>query len=80
MSEEMFKAGRDQLVTTIHTLLAEWQDGPPDWENDTLPRYLDALAAWLQGSEGYFANQGRPIPADGWEIIRVALEAATIYE
>jgi hypothetical protein len=84
MSEEntaQFRAGRDRLVASLQTLLAECADGPPPgWENTTLPRYLEALAGWLQGCEGYYANQGLPLPATGWEILRDALDAATVYE
>ncbi|MEU0793170.1 hypothetical protein ABZ342_24110 [Amycolatopsis sp. NPDC005961] len=77
---EQFEAGRDRVVATLRTLVAEGADGPPDWENDTLPRYLEALAGWLRDCEGYYANQGIPLPADGWQVFRDALVAATVYE
>jgi hypothetical protein len=76
-----FEAERDRLVATLHGLVAEWADGPPArWENDTLPHYLEALAAWLHDCEGYYTNQGVPLPADSWQVLRDALRAATIYE
>lgn len=74
-------ADRDRLVATLRALAAECANGPPArWENDTLPRYLEALARWLQDCDGYYANQGVPLPTSGWEIVRDALDAATVYE
>lgn len=84
MSDEnsaRFRANRDQLVATLYTLLADWADGPPaGWENRTIPAYLEALVRWLHDCEGYYANQGRPLPDDGWQVLRDGLNAATVYE
>ncbi|HEY3465255.1 MAG TPA: hypothetical protein VGL47_08990 [Amycolatopsis sp.] len=72
---------REHVVATLRALLAEWSDGPPaNWENTSLPRYLEALAAWLQDCDGYYANQGLPFPEGGWEVMRDALQAAKSYE
>lgn len=72
---------RDAVVATVRDLLAAWSEGPPaTWENVSLPRYLEAMAGWLQDCEGYYANQGLPFPEDGWEVMRDALQAATVYE
>ena len=76
-------AGRqeDRLVGVLRELLADWSDGPPaDWANQSLPDYLEALAAWLTDCDGYYANRGVPVPRNGWEIMRVAMRAATVYE
>ncbi len=84
MSEEntaRFRANRDHLVAEVHALLAQWADGPPGhWANDTVPQYLEGLAGWLQDCEGYYANQGRPLPGDGWQVLRDGLQAAAVYE
>ena len=72
---------KDRLLTTVRELVADWSDGPPaNWDNHSLPDYLEALAAWLDDCEGYYANRGLLIPWDGWEVIQNALRAATVYE
>ena len=72
---------RDQVVATIHRLLDDWDDGPPpNWENLTVPRYLEALAAWLQSYQQVYINHRRPIETDGWEVLNIGLRVAATYE
>lgn len=52
-----------------------------DWENSTLDRFLEALAAWTESSDGWYRNFGKDLPANGdWTFIARALSAATVYE
>lgn len=72
---------KDRLAGAVRELLADWSDGPPaNWENQSLPHYLEALAAWLADCDGYYANRGTPIPWNGWEVMQAAVRAATVYE
>jgi hypothetical protein len=51
------------------------------WENDTLPRFLEALAAWVSSMDGYFRNQGLDVPEQpNWRLVSEMLIAATMYE
>jgi hypothetical protein len=73
--------GRDNLVATLERLAEEAGSGRGStWENVTLASYLEALAAWLRVYEQAYANTGRPIPGDVWEVLADAAHAATIYE
>lgn len=54
--------------------LTELRDKPDCWENPTLDRYLDGMAAWL-GDSGKKHNQ-----PPSWDLIVEMLEAAKIYE
>ncbi|MGH8921105.1 MAG: DUF7660 family protein, partial [Actinomycetes bacterium] len=59
---------KDRLVATVRTLVADWSHGPPtNWENHSLPGYLEAVVAWLEDCEGYYADRGVPVPWNGWE-------------
>lgn len=71
--------GRDRAAETARRLSQEAATGV-DWENQTLGRYLQALAAWLDDSDHYYTNQHRVRPSNAWEIINDALQAATVYE
>lgn len=74
-------AHRDRLVAAVRELLADWSDGQPaNWDNHSLPEYLESLAAWLADCEGYYANRSIQVPWDGWQVAADALRAATIYE
>ncbi len=71
---------REDLARYVEALHAELIDGAV-WENDRLERFLEALAAWIRSSPGYYANTGRPAPDDAsWSFFANALGAATIYE
>ena len=60
---------RDDLVSPEHA-----------WENQTLDRYLDALAAWLTDMDGWFANRGETAPDQPyWGLIARMLTAAAVY-
>ena len=73
--------GRDQLVVVLEELAAEARSGRTgEWQNDTLPAYLEALAAWLRVYEQAYVNTGRPVPSDAWEVVAAAARAAIIYE
>jgi hypothetical protein len=73
--------GRDGLVAILEQLAVEVRSGrAEEWENNTLSSFLEAFAAWLKVFEQAYANTGRPIPADPWEVVTAAVQAATIYE
>lgn len=69
------------LVAFVQALCADLQANPEAWENVTLDRYLQALASWIEDSDGYYNNQGRPIPTTpSWRDVADMLMAAKIYE
>lgn len=70
---------RDRLVETARALAIESASDVP-WANPMLHQYLEAFAAWLEASDGYYLNQGRMPPGNGWEVVNDALHAATLYE
>jgi len=72
---------KGDLVAFVHALCADLQTNPEAWENVTLDRYLQALASWIEDSDGYYNNQGRPIPATpSWRDLAEMLMAAKMYE
>ncbi|MDX6242237.1 MAG: hypothetical protein QOG10_7186 [Kribbellaceae bacterium] len=70
--------GLEQAAATAQGLALD--ANAAEWENDTLDRYLGALAAWLVDSNGYYLNQDRVPPSNAWEVIVDALNAARTYE
>lgn len=72
---------RDDLVTFLRDLHRDFQQRGHEWENPTLDRFLEALAAWAASSETWYQNTGKDLPANGdWTYFARALSAATSYE
>ncbi|MGW0184619.1 DUF7660 family protein [Streptomyces sp. NPDC003362] len=72
---------RDELVAFVRELHQDYVRRGHDWENHTLDRFLEALAAWIASSDGWYRNFGKEPPANGdWTFIARALSAATVYE
>jgi hypothetical protein len=72
---------RAGLVAALEELADDAQSGrTSNWENVTLASYLEALAAWLRVYEHAYTNSGKPVPSDAWEVMTVAVRAATKYE
>ena len=62
-------------------MLADLRDHPAEWENPTLERFLDALAASLEGLPGLYANRGERFPeSPTWKILAETLVMASGYE
>ena len=79
MSEVGALAGRDAVVRILTDMCSELEAGA-DWENNTLPRYLEALAALLESIENSYTNVGLPVPNNPWQIIGKAIKGAREYE
>jgi hypothetical protein len=72
---------REDLAAFVSALRQDLESDEPDWENPTLERYLEALAAWITDSPGYFKNRGEPVPSEPtWEHVARMLYAAGFYE
>lgn len=71
--------GREAVVALVERL-AEEIDGGAEWENATLPRYLESLAALLGSVDRTYINAGEQVPDNPWELVARSLEGARFYE
>lgn len=72
---------KNDLIEFIRALDADLRANSAHWENATLERFLGALASWLEDSDGYYRNQGRPVPTSpSWRDVAEMLMAAKMYE
>lgn len=71
---------KQQFIKVIFELL----DGNDaiEWENETAYSFLQALAAWLNDSDGYYKNKNIEMDTEiaSWQLFAEALHAASIYE
>jgi hypothetical protein len=72
---------RQDLARFVLALRHDLLNNEDAWENPTLDRFLEALAAWIADMEGYFKNQNVPEPdRPDWRLVGQMLFAASIYE
>ena len=70
-----------ELVDFVRALYEDLTADREGWENPTLETSLTALASWLEDSDGYYVNHGRPVPAEpSWQTVAEMLIAARRYE
>lgn len=69
------------LAEFIEGLRADLLSNAGDWENATLERYLEAMAAWVHSMDNAYKNTGRTFPNQpSWKMVAEILYAAKIYE
>jgi hypothetical protein len=69
------------VARIVEQMLADLRTHPDEWENPTLQRFLDALAASLDAVEPLHANRGEPVPSQPtWKLIAELLVMASGYE
>ena len=74
-------SSKEELAEFVGMLLRDHAQHGRDWENPDLPRYLEALQAWLEVSDHYYANvKEDPASISPYRRIADALAAARIYE
>jgi hypothetical protein len=72
---------RGDFVILLRELLRDLHANPGEWENGTLDVYFEAMAAWTEDADGYYANQGIPTPEQpSWKTLWEILLAAKYYE
>jgi len=72
---------REDFVLFVRSLLRDFEDNPNNWQNDDLKSYLDAIAAWVDDMDGFYQNQGEPVPLQlDWKVLGQILLAAKFYE
>jgi hypothetical protein len=82
MEEPLDVRSREDLAAFIDALLADLEARPREWENATLPRFLDALSRYLLDLPGWCRNNAPGIDPEvaQWRLFAVALAGAQVYE
>ena len=82
MKEPLEVQSRQDLAAFVDTLADDLESHPERWENATLPRFLEALARYLDDLHGWCANNAPEIDPEvaQWRLFAVALSGAAVYE
>lgn len=69
------------LARVVEVMRADLLAHPNEWENHTLERYLEGLAALVDDLDGLLANRGEEMPErPSWALIAELLTGASGYE
>jgi hypothetical protein len=72
---------KDDFIEFVLLLANDLKMNPVEWENKSLPTYLEAIASWTEDMDGYYNNMRLPIPANAdWKLFANILVAAKMYE
>lgn len=72
---------REDFIAFVKALQNDFQNNPQSWENDNLKSFLEALGAWVKDMDGYYLNQGKPVPQEPtWKMLGDILLASKMYE
>ncbi|MEV0719322.1 hypothetical protein [Asanoa sp. NPDC050611] len=70
-----------QAAEIVQRMLTDLRAHPTEWENHTLERFLDALAASLHDLGGLYRNRGEDFPDQPtWKMVAEAVVMASGYE
>ncbi len=72
---------KEDFVTFVYSMSQNYYDDPDSWENANLGDFLNALARWTEGMDGFYQNFGLKIPEKiDWQAIANMFAAAEVYE
>ena len=73
---------RKTFIEFLDLLRIDLINNPGNWENKTLPDFLEALGAYAEDIQGYYDNMNLDKNADHleWSIIADIFKGAKIYE
>ncbi|AZA59362.1 hypothetical protein EG349_16400 [Chryseobacterium shandongense] len=73
---------RQTFIMFLELLRKDFLDNPENWENKSLPDFLEALSAYANDIQGYYDNLKLDIKADKpeWSTFADIFKGAKIYE
>lgn len=73
---------RQTFIEFLEVLRNDLLNNPENWENKTLPDFLEALRSYAEDLQGYYDNTKQNIAADtpAWGTFADIFKGATIYE
>jgi hypothetical protein len=73
---------RQTFSDFIKMLRQDFIKNPNDWQNKTLPDFLEAMSSYVEDIQGYYDNTNQKINADiaSWKVFADIFHGAKIYE
>ena len=62
-------------------MVKDFRTNSSSWENQDIPSFLEAVAAWTDDMDGFYANQNKSLPSNiPWKVLAQVFYAAKVYE
>lgn len=72
---------REDLIRLIREICDQVATHADEWPNSDLPAFLEAMAAWIEDMDGYYAGRGEQVPRHlSWKNVGEIIATALIYE
>ncbi|TDP59931.1 DUF7660 family protein [Flavobacterium dankookense] len=73
---------KDEFIKSIKKLRIDFEQNNENWENKTIPDYLEALERYTEDIQSYYDNTKQEINSEkaDWKIFSDILIGASIYE
>jgi len=73
---------RQTFIKFLDLLRQDYLSNSDNWENKTLPDFLEALSSYAEDIQGYYDNMKQNVNADqpNWQTFADIFKGATIYE
>ncbi|UAY52286.1 DUF7660 family protein [Ferruginibacter albus] len=70
------------FIEFFNLLRQDLLGNPENWENKTLPDFLEALSSCTEDIQGYYSNMKQEINVNNpnWQVFADIFKSATIYE
>jgi len=73
---------RKTFIQFLDLLWKDFLENPEDWENITVPDFIEAMEAYTDGIDGYYKNTNQDIDAEkvSWKLFADIFLGAKVYE
>ncbi len=72
---------KQDFISFLIYLKKDYLENLSTWENRDIGAFLEAMASWVEDMDGFYTNQGLPIPEKpDWKIFADILMGGKLYE
>jgi len=72
---------RQDFISFLRALRKDYAENLSSWENRDIETFLGAMASWVEDMDGFYINQGLPIPEKpDWKVFADILMEGKLYE
>jgi hypothetical protein len=72
---------REDFIYFLRSLKKDYLKNLKSWENRDISAFLEAMASWAEDMDGFYINQGLPIPEKpDWKVFADMLMGGKLYE
>ena len=72
---------KEDFISFLQDLKKDHSKNLSSWENRDIETFLGAMASWIEDMDGFYINQGLPIPEKlDWKVFADIFMGGKLYE